>query len=224
MKQEQSNNATHLVADECAGSEKEVIASSDDEDGLAKSVVGKVFWGLLPWMFVSGVFSYFDRANFAFAAPSLRHDLGLSNQSYGLASGRRFPEMRLSNLTSTTASTLLTHCCDACRDQSATYPDTVCRDPVCWVCCPCCAIQSCAILGGCQDLAASTGHHLGRCGCCASSCERGQGSHCPEIFTGGCRSRSSPSRDMHSFCPDVLMLLRGLTGCVAMKAGNAAVQ
>ena len=57
------------------------------EEKLAKSIVSKVYWGLLPWMFVSGIFSYFDRANFAFAAPSLRHDLGLSNQSYGLASG-----------------------------------------------------------------------------------------------------------------------------------------
>ena len=87
MKQEQSNTETHLVADESAVSGKEVTASSPEEDGLAKSVVSKVYWGLLPWMFVSGIFSYFDRANFAFAAPSLRHDLGLSNQSYGLASG-----------------------------------------------------------------------------------------------------------------------------------------
>ena len=87
MKQEQSDSETHLVADESATSGKGVTASTADEEKLAKSIVSKVYWGLLPWMFVSGIFSYFDRANFAFAAPSLRHDLGLSNQSYGLASG-----------------------------------------------------------------------------------------------------------------------------------------
>ena len=96
MKQEESNSETHLVADESAVSEKEVTASSADEDGIAKPIVNKVYLGLLPWMFVSGIFSYFDRANFAFAAPSLRHDLGLSNQSYGLASGKLTTELRLS--------------------------------------------------------------------------------------------------------------------------------
>ena len=193
MKQEQSDSETHLVADESATSRKGVTASTADEEKLATSIVSKVYWGLLPWMFVSGIFSYFDRANFAFAAPSLRHDLGLSNQSYGLASGEVLSELRLNNLCRINASTLQICCCNACRNQSATLSDTLCRNPVCWVCCPCGAIQSCDILGGCQGLAASAGHHLGRCGCCASSCERGQGSDRPEILSGGCRSRLSPS-------------------------------
>lgn len=52
-----------------------------------KVIITRVYWGLLPWMFITGLFTYFDRANFSFAAPALRHDLGLSNAAYGLASG-----------------------------------------------------------------------------------------------------------------------------------------
>ena len=49
----------------------------------------KICWGLLPWMFTSGIITYLDRSNLSYAAPALKHDLGLSNAQYGLGAGER---------------------------------------------------------------------------------------------------------------------------------------
>ena len=86
----------HAVSERCTSSRKQdaiipINARLGDKQGHEKALISKVYWGLLPWMFMTGIFTYFDRANFSFAAPSLRHDLGLSNAAYGLASGE-FPE------------------------------------------------------------------------------------------------------------------------------------
>jgi len=92
----------HAVSERCTPSRKQdatipVNAWSGDKQGHEKALISKVYWGLLPWMFMTGMFTYFDRANFSFAAPSLRHDLGLSNAAYGLASGERgkYPSQQL---------------------------------------------------------------------------------------------------------------------------------
>ena len=91
---------THELAGKKEKSELELAVSKDaasrkqdeplpgSQNIHEKAVITRVYWGLLPWMFVTGLFTYFDRANFSFAAPALRHDLGLSNAAYGLASGK----------------------------------------------------------------------------------------------------------------------------------------
>lgn len=72
------------------GKPDDSISADASPDGNDKAIIRKVYWGLLPWMFITGLFTYFDRANFSFGAPSLRRDLGLSNAAYGLASGVSF--------------------------------------------------------------------------------------------------------------------------------------
>ena len=91
---------THELAGKKEKSELELTGSKDaasrkqdeplpgSQNIHEKAVITRVYWGLLPWMFVTGLFTYFDRANFSFAASALRHDLGLSNAAYGLASGK----------------------------------------------------------------------------------------------------------------------------------------
>ena len=69
----------HAVSEGCTSSRKQDVTSpvkarSDGNQGHEKALISKVYWGLLPWMFMTGIFTYFDRANFSFAAPSLRHD------------------------------------------------------------------------------------------------------------------------------------------------------
>ena len=56
-----------------------------------KAIVRKLYWGLLPWLFVSGLVVYIDRSNLAYAAPAFKRDLHLSNFEYGVGSGRGRP-------------------------------------------------------------------------------------------------------------------------------------
>jgi hypothetical protein len=63
------------------------LAWKPESAAREKALICKVYWGLLPWMFLTGIFTYFDRANFSFASPALKQDLGLANSGYGLASG-----------------------------------------------------------------------------------------------------------------------------------------
>jgi len=48
-------------------------------------VVRKVFWRLIPFLFVLYVLSYLDRINIGFAALSMNQELGLSRTMFGLA-------------------------------------------------------------------------------------------------------------------------------------------
>ena len=81
----QENSEVELAAIQRTATRKHNDPISGNEE---KALITRVYWGLLPWMFITGLFTYFDRANFSFAAPALRHDLGLSNAAYGLASGK----------------------------------------------------------------------------------------------------------------------------------------
>ncbi len=87
MPRKQEESELELTALQPAASRKQDEPISGSKDIYEKALITRVYWGLLPWMFITGLFTYFDRANFSFAAPALRHDLGLSNAGYGLASG-----------------------------------------------------------------------------------------------------------------------------------------
>ena len=86
-----------LIPTQNAASEKQDHPSAGSRNSDEKAIINRVYWGLLPWMFITGLFTYFDRANFSFAAPALRHDLGLSNAAYGLASGEQESLARLAS-------------------------------------------------------------------------------------------------------------------------------
>ena len=87
MARKHEDSEVELTALQPAASRKKSEAIQGSQDIDERALITRVYWGLLPWMFVTGLFTYFDRANFSFAAPALRHDLGLSNAAYGLASG-----------------------------------------------------------------------------------------------------------------------------------------
>ncbi|MBV8437854.1 MAG: MFS transporter, partial [Silvibacterium sp.] len=46
-------------------------------------IIRRVFWRLIPFLFVLYVCAYLDRVNLSFAALSMRRDLGFSDTVYG---------------------------------------------------------------------------------------------------------------------------------------------
>ncbi|CAL5220999.1 g3114 [Coccomyxa viridis] len=90
MARKQEDSELELTALQPAVDRKQHEPVPGHQHDYEKALITRVYWGLLPWMFITGLFTYFDRANFSFAAPALRHDLGLSNAAYGLASGILF--------------------------------------------------------------------------------------------------------------------------------------
>ena len=55
-----------------------------------KFVIRKLLWRLLPFLFLLYVVAYLDRINVGFAALDMRHQLSLSDQTYGLGAGLFF--------------------------------------------------------------------------------------------------------------------------------------
>eukprot|EP00884_Botryococcus_braunii_P015965 jgi/Botrbrau1/3051/Bobra.0070s0046.1 len=55
-----------------------------------KRIINRVYLHTLSWLFFVSIFTYLDRANLAFAAPSFKKDLHLDNTQYGLGSGLLF--------------------------------------------------------------------------------------------------------------------------------------
>ena len=84
MARKQEDSELELTALQPAVDRKQHEPVPGHQHDYEKALITRVYWGLLPWMFITGLFTYFDRANFSFAAPALRHDLGLSNAAYGL--------------------------------------------------------------------------------------------------------------------------------------------
>lgn len=58
-----------------------------DDSRLEKRVVSKVFWRLMPYLFLLYIIAFLDRVNVGFAALSMNKDLGFSNAVYGLGAG-----------------------------------------------------------------------------------------------------------------------------------------
>jgi MFS transporter, ACS family, tartrate transporter len=54
---------------------------------MEKTVLGKVTWRLIPFLFLLYVFNYLDRVNVSIAALTMKADLGLSDVLYGLGAG-----------------------------------------------------------------------------------------------------------------------------------------
>lgn len=57
------------------------------EDQKLSLIVKKVFWRIMPILFVSYILAYIDRINIGFASITMNQDLGISAYMYGLAAG-----------------------------------------------------------------------------------------------------------------------------------------
>lgn len=55
--------------------------------GVEDSIVRKLFWRLLPFLFLLYVVNYLDRINVGFAALQMQQQLGLSDRVYGIGAG-----------------------------------------------------------------------------------------------------------------------------------------
>jgi ACS family tartrate transporter-like MFS transporter len=61
------------------------------QDGpFARAVIAKVYWRIIPLCFILYIFSYINRANIAYAALHMNHELALTSEAFGLASGLFF--------------------------------------------------------------------------------------------------------------------------------------
>jgi MFS transporter, ACS family, tartrate transporter len=60
---------------------------SDDRDELGRRVRARVLWRTVPYLLLLYCVAYLDRANIAFAALSMRHDLAMTDSQFGIASG-----------------------------------------------------------------------------------------------------------------------------------------
>lgn len=54
---------------------------------IARSAVRKASWILLPTLIFTGMLSYIDRSNLAYAATTVKKAVKINNSQYGLASG-----------------------------------------------------------------------------------------------------------------------------------------
>ena len=54
---------------------------------LEKRTIRKVMLRIIPFIFVLYIISYLDRANISYAALQMNHELGLSSEAFGFASG-----------------------------------------------------------------------------------------------------------------------------------------
>lgn len=66
------------------GSEKIKYTESDD---LSKATQRKLFWRLIPIIFLSLILNQLDKINIAFAKLQMSHDVGLSPEAYGFGAG-----------------------------------------------------------------------------------------------------------------------------------------
>lgn len=55
-----------------------------------ESIIRKILWRILPFLFLLYVVAYLDRINIGFAALQMREQLGLSDEAYGLGAGLFF--------------------------------------------------------------------------------------------------------------------------------------
>src|SRR5258705_3208347 len=62
-----------------------VVAGSTSEQGNRDAAIKKVWWRLIPFLFVVYIFNYLDRINIGFAALSMNKDLLLTATTFGLA-------------------------------------------------------------------------------------------------------------------------------------------
>ncbi len=62
-----------------------VVAGSTSEQGNRDAAIKKVWWRLIPFLFVLYIFNYLDRINIGFAALSMNKDLLLTATTFGLA-------------------------------------------------------------------------------------------------------------------------------------------
>jgi len=61
------------------------VAGSASEQGDRDAAIRKVWWRLIPFLFVLYIFNYLDRINIGFAALSMNKDLVLTATTFGLA-------------------------------------------------------------------------------------------------------------------------------------------
>ena len=61
------------------------VAGSTSEQGNRDAAIKKVWWRLIPFLFVLYIFNYLDRINIGFAALSMNKDLLLTATTFGLA-------------------------------------------------------------------------------------------------------------------------------------------
>jgi MFS transporter, ACS family, tartrate transporter len=52
-------------------------------DTIEKSTMRKVFWRLVPFLFLAELFNYIDRFNLGIAALKMNHDLGFNPAIFG---------------------------------------------------------------------------------------------------------------------------------------------
>ena len=77
------------VSDPAMSSPPQVVAPIRSEVDPAR-VMRRVFWRLIPFLFLLYVCAYLDRVNLSFAALSMRRDLGFSGTVYGAGAGLFF--------------------------------------------------------------------------------------------------------------------------------------
>ncbi len=63
------------------------VLSVDGDDAIRKSVLGKLRWRIVFYVFFLFIINYLDRVNVGFAALHMNKDLGLSQTAYGLGAG-----------------------------------------------------------------------------------------------------------------------------------------
>ena len=146
------------------------LAWEPESAAREKALLNKVYWGLLPWMFLTGIFTYFDRANFSFAAPALKQDLGLANSGYGLASGGSPATLPFAELCEIRGRLV---------NKAKMMWHAFCRHSVCGLCSTSCSQQPCDLICGSKSLAANPDSSLGHHRSCTGSSERPECSHCP---------------------------------------------
>lgn len=63
------------------------VLSVEGDDAIRKSVLGKLRWRIVFYVFFLFIINYLDRVNVGFAALHMNKDLGLSQTAYGLGAG-----------------------------------------------------------------------------------------------------------------------------------------
>src|SRR5216684_4248798 len=61
------------------------VSGATSEQGDRDAAIKKVWWRLIPFLFVLYIFNYLDRINIGFAALSMNKDLLLTATTFGLA-------------------------------------------------------------------------------------------------------------------------------------------
>ena len=82
-----------IVEGICARLDSQLHALSNpvaQSDQVGESVIRKILWRVLPFLFLLYVVAYIDRVNIGFAALQMRQQLGFSDEIYGLGAGLFF--------------------------------------------------------------------------------------------------------------------------------------